>query len=81
MNVLDVESLRRIGETVLRAEAEAARASIPIFCTTWRTRTYDEDGEEESESEAEEVGGHEHGGDEEEEWSDGESVGEDGYGN
>jgi len=36
MNVLDAETLRRIGETVLRSEAEATRASIPIFCTTWR---------------------------------------------
>ena len=37
MNVLDAETLRRIGETVLRSEAEAARASIPIFCTKWHS--------------------------------------------
>jgi len=40
MNVLDAETLRRIGETVLRAETKAARASIPIFCTKWRAQTY-----------------------------------------
>ncbi|KAJ1481996.1 hypothetical protein T484DRAFT_1898535 [Baffinella frigidus] len=39
MHVLDPESLRRIGEIVLSAEAEVTRASIPIFCTTWRKRT------------------------------------------
>jgi len=43
MNVLDAETLRRIGETVLRSEAEAARASIPLFCTTWQcARNHDD---------------------------------------
>ena len=36
MNVLDPETLRHIGEIVQSAETEATRASIPIFCTTWR---------------------------------------------
>ncbi|KAJ1473126.1 hypothetical protein T484DRAFT_1837567 [Baffinella frigidus] len=81
MNVLDPESLRRIGEIVLSAEAEVTRASIPIFCTTWRERVYDDDGREEESEEEEEVGGLEQGSEEEEEWSDGEEVSEDGYEN
>ncbi|KAJ1473135.1 hypothetical protein T484DRAFT_1752319 [Baffinella frigidus] len=69
MHVLDPESLRRIGEIFLSAEAEAARASIPIFCTTWRKSLYDDDGEEESEDEE---GGVEQESEGEEEGSDGE---------
>ena len=35
MKVMDAENLRRVGETVLSAQAEAARASMPTLCTTW----------------------------------------------
>ncbi|KAJ1473127.1 hypothetical protein T484DRAFT_1752310 [Baffinella frigidus] len=40
MSGLDPESLRHISKIVLSTETEAARASIPIFCTTWHNRPW-----------------------------------------